>query len=116
MKVDFLKAMHLFLQMLISLMDSQRYQFPLQPLFLTEGDTAVLPCAATGSPKPSVRWFQSHLPIEFTDPTMKVLPDNSLQIVNLTLRARGLFECEMSNSVGRRMSQRVGIFVKEKRK
>jgi len=89
---------------------------PLQPLYLTEGDTAVLPCAATGSPKPTVRWFQSHFPIEFTDPRMKVLPDNSLQIVNLTMRSMGLFECEMSNSVGRRMSQRVGIFVKRKKK
>ena len=114
-KADFLKVIHL-----VSAEADLPYGFPktpvpLQPLYLTEGDTAVLPCAATGSPKPTVRWFQSHFPIEFTDPRMKVLPDNSLQIVNLTMRSMGLFECEMSNSVGRRMSQRVGIFVKRKK-
>ena len=83
-------------------------------LYLTEGDTAVLPCKAIGNPKPKVRWFLSHAPLTYTDPRMKMLPDNSLQIVNVTMGSMRLFECEVSNSVGRRISRRVGIFVKER--
>ena len=85
---------------------------PPRTLYLTEGDTAVLPCKAIGNPKPKVRWFLSHTPLTFADPRMKMLPDNSLQIVNVTVQSMRLFECEVSNSVGRRISRRVGIFVK----
>ena len=79
-----------------------------------EGETAILTCKATGNPMPKMKWFVSHSPLEFTDPRVKLLPDNSLKIVNVTLRSMGLFECEASNSLGRRMSRRVGIFVKER--
>ena len=83
-------------------------------VYLTEGETATLPCKVTGNPKPKVTWFLSHSPLNLTHPRIKLLSDNSLQIRNVTLESMGLFECEVSNSLGRRVSQRVGIFVKER--
>lgn len=77
----------------------------------TEGETTAIQCKATGNPPPKIRWFRMHSPLEFPNPKMRILPDNSLQVINVTMKSRSRFGCEISNSIGRRVSRAAGLDV-----
>lgn len=47
---------------------------------LAEHTTGMLPCDATGSPQPSLKWFFNHNPIQVNSPRFNVLDTGTLQI------------------------------------
>eukprot|EP00794_Sanderia_malayensis_P007839 gene7839-8688_t len=84
-------------------------------IFLTEGETAQFRCRAEGNPTPKLKWFLSRKPLNVSMPRISILPDDTLQVSQVSRQDGGLFECEASNSVGYIISYKVGIFAKPKK-
>ncbi|KAG8172476.1 hypothetical protein JTE90_015743, partial [Oedothorax gibbosus] len=61
---------------------------------------AMLPCEATGDPKPSIRWFYNSTPLQMRDPRLVVLDSGTLQIDDLQPEDYGVYTCTASSESG----------------
>ena len=68
---------------------------------VTEGDTAVLGCNATGNPPPTVYWFHSSLPVPIPGDTRLNQADNdSLVVRSVVSGDGGQYVCQATNIAG----------------
>ncbi|KPJ12355.1 Tyrosine-protein phosphatase Lar [Papilio machaon] len=81
------------------------------------GHTATLPCQASGTPPPKVRWLWNSLPLDVaSNPRYALLNDKmhgTLQIVKSEEEDQGKFECVAENSIGTEFSKPTSLYVKE---
>lgn len=64
------------------------------------GDSIVLECMASGSPRPKLIWRKNDSPLQATERHFFTAMDQLLIIVNTIASDAGSYECEMSNSLG----------------
>ena len=63
------------------------------------GSTVELPCEASGSPRPHVRWLDGE-GNELDDPRFSVQPDGSLLISNIRWQDMDGYRCQAQSSQG----------------
>ncbi|XP_016057226.1 PREDICTED: immunoglobulin superfamily member 10 [Miniopterus natalensis] len=70
----------------------------------TWGASLKLPCTATGTPRPSVRWVLSDgtevKPLQSVAPNLFLFPNGTLYIRNVASSDRGTYECIATSSTG----------------
>lgn len=64
------------------------------------GDAVVLECMAGGSPKPKITWTKDGKPISLTKRHYLAADDQLLFIMDTILADMGVYECELSNTLG----------------
>ncbi|XP_039755971.1 tyrosine-protein phosphatase Lar isoform X2 [Pararge aegeria] len=83
------------------------------------GHTATLPCQASGSPSPRIRWLWNSLPLDVaSNPRYALLNDKmhgTLQIVKSEEEDQGKFECVAENAIGTEFSKPTSLYVKVRR-
>ncbi|XP_045626988.1 hemicentin-2 [Ursus americanus] len=73
----------------------------LPDLSTTEGSHALLPCSASGSPKPSITWEKDGQPVSGAEGKFTLQPSGELLVKNLESRDAGTYTCVAENAVGR---------------
>lgn len=64
------------------------------------GETSVLECMASGSPRPKLRWLKDGEPLDVTQRHFFTADNQLLIIVETRWEDAGLYTCEMSNTLG----------------
>ncbi|XP_076469744.1 uncharacterized protein LOC143300070 [Babylonia areolata] len=64
------------------------------------GETAVLECMASGSPRPKLRWLKDGQPLDVTPRHFFTADGQLLIVVETRWEDAGLYTCEMSNTLG----------------
>lgn len=64
------------------------------------GESVIIRCMVSGSPKPSLRWLKDEEPLKRTERHFFTAEDQLLIIENVHPSDEGLYECEISNSLG----------------
>ncbi|XP_076447859.1 uncharacterized protein LOC143284771 isoform X2 [Babylonia areolata] len=64
------------------------------------GETSVLECMASGSPRPKLQWFKDGQPLVITPRHFFTADNQLLIIVETTWDDDGTYTCEMSNTLG----------------
>lgn len=64
------------------------------------GESIVLECMASGSPRPKLLWRKNGSPLQVIERHFFTAEDQFLVIVNTVASDTGNYECEMSNSLG----------------
>ncbi|XP_050672375.1 leucine-rich repeats and immunoglobulin-like domains protein 3 [Leptidea sinapis] len=67
---------------------------------VTSGDSVVLQCMITGSPKPVIKWLKDGSPIITSDRHFLTADDQLLIIINSKSSDAGHYECEITNELG----------------
>ncbi|KAJ2952841.1 hypothetical protein O0L34_g7208 [Tuta absoluta] len=67
---------------------------------VTKGDSVVLQCMITGSPKPVLKWRKNGSPIVPTDRYFFINDDQLLIIIGVEPSDAGHYECEITNQLG----------------
>ncbi|XP_077299292.1 leucine-rich repeats and immunoglobulin-like domains protein lambik [Arctopsyche grandis] len=67
---------------------------------ITAGESVVIQCMVSGSPKPSLRWLKDGAPIMPTERHFFTAEDQLLIIVGAVSSDEGLYECEITNALG----------------
>ncbi|XP_045536160.1 tyrosine-protein phosphatase Lar isoform X2 [Papilio machaon] len=92
---------------------------PPSTMVVEVGHTATLPCQASGTPPPKVRWLWNSLPLDVaSNPRYALLNDKmhgTLQIVKSEEEDQGKFECVAENSIGTEFSKPTSLYVKVRR-
>ena len=65
-----------------------------------EGETSVLECMASGSPRPKLQWLKDGQPLVVTPRHFFTADNQLLIIVETTWDDAGTYSCEMSNTLG----------------
>uniref|UniRef100_A0A1B6E7X3 protein-tyrosine-phosphatase n=1 Tax=Clastoptera arizonana TaxID=38151 RepID=A0A1B6E7X3_9HEMI len=83
------------------------------------GHNAVLVCAATGNPPPTIRWVREMLPVDTEKNARYTILETgrpgSLQITNSVEEDQGKYECVAENAVGTEYSHSTMLYVKVRR-
>lgn len=64
------------------------------------GGSIVLECMASGSPRPRLTWRKNGSPLQPTERHFLTAENQLLIIVNTLTSDAGIYECEMTNSLG----------------
>lgn len=87
---------------------------------VTKGDSVVLQCMTSGSPKPVLKWLKDGIPIVPTERHYLTADDQLLVIIGVESSDAGRYECEITNDLGTkkdmtelRVLPPVAILVKE---
>ncbi|XP_028163729.1 tyrosine-protein phosphatase Lar isoform X1 [Ostrinia furnacalis] len=92
---------------------------PSSTMVVEVGHTATLPCQASGTPTPRVKWLWNSLPLDVaSNPRYALLNDKmhgTLQIVKSEEEDQGKFECVAENSIGTEFSKPTSLYVKVRR-
>lgn len=75
----------------------------------------VMLCDATGSPETEIMWLKDFIPVDLTDPRLKLLSTGSLQIRNSQESDEGKYECVSSNMAGVAYSYAANLYVRVRR-
>ena len=67
---------------------------------LSENDTLIVPCQATGCPSPIVQWYRDGVPLSGSAGRTRIDENNSLIIEKLSGSDAGLYLCNATNNVG----------------
>ena len=65
------------------------------------GETSVLECMASGSPRPDITWLKDAQPLEETPRHFFTADNQLLIIVETQWSDAGTYTCEMSNTLGK---------------
>ncbi|XP_072242293.1 neuronal cell adhesion molecule-like isoform X15 [Leuresthes tenuis] len=70
-------------------------------LVLAPGENGVLTCRASGTPKPSIRWFMNGIPIQDSpkDVSRKV-EDDTVIFTDVQIGSSAVYQCNISNDYG----------------
>lgn len=87
---------------------------------VTKGESVVLQCMSSGSPKPALKWLKDGIPIVPTGRHYFAADDQLLVIIEVESSDAGRYECEITNDLGTkkdmtelRVLPPVAILVKE---
>ncbi|ELU00302.1 hypothetical protein CAPTEDRAFT_229069 [Capitella teleta] len=75
----------------------------------------VMTCSATGDPKPQITWLKKSIPVDLTDPRIKLMESGSLQIMESKKSDEGKYECVAENAVGVAYSYGANLYVRVRR-
>lgn len=64
------------------------------------GDSVVIPCMISGSPKPALKWLKSGTPVVPSDRYYFTAENQLLVIIGAEATDAGQYECEISNELG----------------
>lgn len=64
------------------------------------GESVIIRCMVSGSPKPTLRWLKDKEAIKRTERHFFTAEDQLLIIENVHMSDEGLYECEITNSLG----------------
>ncbi|KAJ8722802.1 hypothetical protein PYW07_003982 [Mythimna separata] len=67
---------------------------------VTSGDSVVLQCMISGSPKPVIKWLKDGTPITATERHFLTADDQLLIIIGSESSDAGRYECEITNELG----------------
>lgn len=67
---------------------------------VTSGDSVVLQCMISGSPKPVIKWLKDGTPIVHTERHYLTADDQLLIIIGAESTDAGRYECEITNELG----------------
>lgn len=67
---------------------------------VTSGDSVVLQCMISGSPKPVIKWLKDGTPITHTERHFLTAEDQLLVIIGAEASDAGRYECEITNDLG----------------
>lgn len=67
---------------------------------VTSGDSVVLQCMISGSPKPVIKWLKDGTPITATERHFLTADDQLLIIIGSEASDAGRYECEITNELG----------------
>ena len=84
----------------LSVLDKPRFVKPMESKTVEVGETAVMECIASGSPKPVLKWKLNKGPLYPTERHFFTADNQLLIIVNVRLADAGAYECEMENQLG----------------
>nr|XP_020731255.1 hemicentin-2-like [Odocoileus virginianus texanus] len=73
----------------------------LPDLSITEGAHALLPCTASGSPKPNITWEKDGQPVSGAEGKFTIQPSGELLVKNSESQDAGTYTCTAENAVGR---------------
>ena len=80
--------------------ETPSFNKPMEDKTTMEGETTVLECMASGSPKPRLLWTKDGGPLVATERHFFTADNQLLIIVHTRASDAGRYECEMSNSLG----------------
>lgn len=84
----------------IHISESPSFVKPMESKEITEGDPIVIECMAAGLPKPKLLWRKDGGNLIPTERHFFTAEDQLLVIVDTILSDAGIYECEMTNSLG----------------
>ncbi|XP_036354448.1 hemicentin-1-like isoform X2 [Octopus sinensis] len=64
------------------------------------GSPILLPCPASGKPKPAITWFKNGAKIDPREAGVDILDDGSLEFVSAETKHNGVYKCIASNTAG----------------
>lgn len=68
---------------------------------ITAGESVVLPCMASGTPKPTIEWLKDGEPIHTTERHFFTAEDQLMIIVDTLPSDAGTYQCQLNNSLGK---------------
>ncbi|XP_046405329.1 leucine-rich repeats and immunoglobulin-like domains protein 3 [Ischnura elegans] len=84
----------------LNVLETPYFVKPMESKEVRAGETIVLECMASGSPKPRLRWKKDGSNLVPTERHFFTADDQLLIIVGTTTSDAGMYECEMSNPLG----------------
>ncbi|XP_032681212.1 leucine-rich repeats and immunoglobulin-like domains protein 3 [Odontomachus brunneus] len=84
----------------LTILEKPSFVKPMENKEIMVGDSIVLECMASGSPRPKLTWRKNDSPLQATERHFFTAMDQLLIIVNTIASDAGSYECEMSNSLG----------------
>lgn len=94
----------------LSVLEVPRFVKPMEDKSVPEGETAVIECQATGSPKPGLSWTKDGGPLEATERHFFTADNQLLIIMKVKSTDAGMYECSMQNPLGgERQSSRLEV-------
>ncbi|XP_014478669.1 PREDICTED: leucine-rich repeats and immunoglobulin-like domains protein 3 isoform X2 [Dinoponera quadriceps] len=84
----------------LTILEKPSFVKPMENKEIMVGDSIVLECMASGSPRPKLVWRKDDSPLQPTERHFFTAKDQLLIIVNTIPSDAGSYACEMSNSLG----------------
>jgi netrin-G3 ligand len=75
----------------------------------------VMLCAAIGNPDPVITWLKDYIPLDTSDPRLRILETGSLQIRHSQESDEGKYECVAENRKGVAYSYGANLYVRVRR-
>ena len=84
----------------LNVLEVPRFVKPMEDKLVKVGDTAVLECQSSGSPRPQLAWRKDSGPLLPTERHFFTADNQLLIIVKVETGDAGQYECEMTNQLG----------------
>ncbi|XP_011348156.1 leucine-rich repeats and immunoglobulin-like domains protein 3 isoform X2 [Ooceraea biroi] len=84
----------------LTILETPSFVKPMENKEIMVGDSIVLECMASGSPRPKLSWRKDGCALQATERHFFTAEDQLLIIVNTIASDAGKYECQMNNSLG----------------
>ncbi|KAH6928455.1 hypothetical protein HPB50_016602 [Hyalomma asiaticum] len=84
----------------LTVLEAPAFVRPMRSKLVAAGDTAVLECLSSGSPKPRLTWLKDGVPLVATERHFLVAEAQLLVITDTRASDSGQYACEMTNTLG----------------
>nr|XP_050027709.1 leucine-rich repeats and immunoglobulin-like domains protein 3 [Dermacentor andersoni] len=84
----------------LTVLEAPAFVRPMRSKLVAAGDTAVLECLSSGSPKPRLTWLKDGAPLVATERHFLVAEAQLLVITDSRTTDSGQYACEMTNTLG----------------
>ena len=84
----------------LNVLEVPRFVKPMEDKVVAAGETAVLECQASGSPRPVLAWRKDHGPLAPTERHFFTADNQLLIIVKVEAGDAGQYQCQMTNQLG----------------
>lgn len=84
----------------LTVLEAPAFVRPMRSKLVAVGDTAVLECLSSGSPKPRLTWLKDGVPLVATERHFLVAEAQLLVITDTRTSDSGQYACEMTNTLG----------------
>ncbi|KAL1416137.1 hypothetical protein MTO96_006406 [Rhipicephalus appendiculatus] len=84
----------------LTVLEAPAFVRPMRSKLVAIGDTAVLECLSSGSPKPRLTWLKDGVPLVATERHFLVSEAQLLLITDTRTSDSGQYTCEMTNTLG----------------